>query len=104
MTKGDHDGTFERNAWTVKSALQSYSISTQESAEYIVKPFNMDPACSTTIVNIAEGISSFDPTDVQQFKCIVQWHGLDHSEGKDPQSPCGDVVRRKSAIYSATVQ
>jgi hypothetical protein len=55
----------EKHVWTVKNIEQAFSISI--SNKYIVKSFNMDSACSTTIVNSREGISSFDPMDIQEF-------------------------------------
>ena len=67
VTKAESESTVERHAWTVKRSGQVYSVSSEESQDYIVKPFNMDSACSTTIVNSPEGISSFDPSDIQQF-------------------------------------
>jgi hypothetical protein len=57
----------EKTVWAVKASGQAFSVSTESSSQYIVKRFNMDSACTTTIVTSREGIMAFDPTDVQQF-------------------------------------
>ena len=63
----ESEKTVDRQAWAVKASGQAFSVSTKSSSQYIVKPFNMDSACTTTIVTSREGIMAFDPTDVQQF-------------------------------------
>jgi hypothetical protein len=51
-------------AWTVKGATQPYSVSPVDQNRYIVRPFKMDSACTTTIVHRREVMSHFNSISV----------------------------------------
>ena len=79
------------SAFTVKACNQ---VSTMllppkyQSSELVVRPFNMDSGCSTTIVNSTDGLSDLDSRTTQQFRLansepiVSQGTGIMRGNGK----------------------
>jgi hypothetical protein len=63
-----NEDTNDQFAWSVKGSDQVCNVyPSGRNSNFIIRPFNMDSGCTTTIVNSKEGIVDFDPSAKRMF-------------------------------------